>query len=418
MRVTRPMIGLAALGILLAVSACGSDSSGTLGGGGGTWGGNPSGDPNTNNPSPGGGPTPNQGGNKGGGTGDMTGNPNLDARQINYGEALRTASLKLVGALPSLDDIKGLETAQNPKAYYEAKIDALIADPRFASKMIQWWRDTLKTGGQPTGMGKPSFETAATFAAMVVVQDRPYTDIFTASTGTCPTYANGMFTPANCTNQAQTAGLLTDPGLMSQYAANMAFRRVRFVQETFVCSKFPTEFGPNPQQMGAGTYTSPWPFASITGGTQARINFQDTSSVICANCHETLNHIAPAFAYFNDNGMYVNGTIQVKTPSTGNPTSQLTDWLPQGQQNLAWRYNVPFTDLPSLGQVIAKDPDIARCAVNRVWNWAMSRGDIVNDLATVPNVVTDPIVTDFTQNGFKLKRAIRNVFTSDDFVKF
>lgn len=406
---TRGIVGMA---MALAVAACGSEGGGSLGGSG-TMGGTPS-DPNGNNPSPGGGPTQNQGG---GNPGDMTGNPSLDSRVINYSEALRTASLKLVGALPTLDDIKGLEAAQSQKAYYEQKIDALLADPRFAAKQIQWWRDTLKTGGPAAGM-KPSFDTAAVFAASVVVSDRPYTDLFTAATGTCPTYANGTFTTASCANNAPVAGLLTDPGLMSQYAANMAFRRVRFIQETFVCSKFPTEFAQNPQQMGAGTYTSPWAFASITGGTQARINFQDTSSVVCANCHTTMNHIAPLFAYFNDNGMYTAGTIQVKTPSQGNPTTTMNDWLPQGQQNLAWRNNVPITDLPSLGQAMAKDPATVQCAVNRVWNWALSRGDIVNDLATVPSIVTDPIVTDFTQNGFKLKRVIRNVFTSDDFVKF
>jgi hypothetical protein len=108
----------------------------------------------------------------------------------------------------------------------------------------------------------------------------------------------------------------------------------------------------------------------------------------------------------------------VKTPSQGNPTTTMADWLPQGQQNFAWRNNVPVTDIPSLGQAMSKDPAIAQCAVNRVWNWALSRGDIVNDLSTVPAVVTDPIVTDFTSNGYKLKRVIRNVFTSDDFVKF
>jgi hypothetical protein len=398
--------------VALAAAACGSEGGGSLGGSG-TMGGTPS-DPNSNNPSPGGGPTQNQGG---GQPGDMTGNPSLDMRQINYSEALRTASLKLVGALPTLDDVKGLEAAQSQKAFYEQKIDALLADPRFAAKEIQWWRDTLKTGG-PATQKMPSFDTAATFAAMVVVNDRPFTDIFTATTGTCPTYANGMFTAANCANNAPGAGILGDPGLMAQYAANMAFRRVRFIQETFVCSKFPTEFSQQPQQMGAGTYTSPWAFASIAGGAQAKINFQDTSSVVCANCHTTLNHIAPMFAYFSDTGMYSAGQIQVKTPSAGNPTSMLTDWLPQGQQNFAWRYNVPVTDIPSLGQAIAKDPAVAQCAVNRVWNWAMSRGDIVNDLSTVPAVVTDPIVTDFTQNGYKLKRVIRNVFTSDDFVKF
>src|SRR4029077_19349351 len=97
---------------------------------------------------------------------------------------------------------------------------------------------------------------------------------------------------------------LTDPGLMAQYYANMAFRRVRFVQETFVCSKFPAEFSATPKPMGAGAYTSPWDFGSIQGGAAAKVNFQDTTAVICANCHTTLNHLAPLFGHFDQKGDY------------------------------------------------------------------------------------------------------------------
>jgi hypothetical protein len=344
----------------------------------------------------------------------------LDARKINYGEALRTASLKLVGELPTIDDIKAVDSP-NAKAAYEAKIDALLNDPRFATKQIQFWRDTFKTGAPGmNGNGKPDYDTAAVFATEVIVKDRPYTDLFTANSGTCPTFANGTFTDANCPGNAPTAGLLTNPGLMSQYFANMAFRRVRFIQETFVCSKFPTEFTNTPKTMGNGVYTSPWDFNSITGNTNtpnARINFQDTSSVICANCHTTINHQAPLFGNFDAMGAY-QGTIQVVTPSTGNPKTTMADWLPQGQQTFAWRNGKPVTDLPSLGAAIAADPDVARCIVTREWNYAMSRGDVVNDLATVPPVVSDPLLTDFKSNGMKVKRLLRNIFTSDDFVKF
>lgn len=369
------------------------------------------------------------------GTGGTTGNqgvdpnlslnPNINARKINYGEALRTATLKLVGALPTLADIKDLQSAiamasDGGKAKYESKIDALLADPRFAVRQIQWWRDTLKTGasGEPTGMGEPDFDAAATFAAEVVVNDMPYTDLFTATSGTCPTFANGTFTPKNCPGSQPTAGILTDPGLMAQYYADMAFRRVRFVQETFVCSPMPAELSGSPQPMGAGLYTSPWPFTSISGGANANINFQDTSAVICANCHTTLNHIAPLFAYFDQNGSYNAMQYQVSTPIVGEPTSVLTDWLPNGQQSFAWRYQTPITDLPSLGAAIAADPDVAQCAVNRVWNYAMSRGDIVNDLATVPPVVTATLLSNFTSGGMKLKGTLRDAFTSDDFVEF
>ena len=115
-------------------------------------------------------------------------------------------------------------------------------------------------------MGEPDFDAAATFAAEVVVNDMPYTDLFTATSGTCPTFANGTFTPKNCPGSQPTAGILTDPGSMAQYYADMAFRRVRFVQETFVCSPMPAELSGSPQPMGAGLYTSPWPFTSISGG--------------------------------------------------------------------------------------------------------------------------------------------------------
>ena len=109
---------------------------------------------------------------------------------------------------------------------------------------------------------------------------------------------------------------------------------------------------------------------------------------------------------------------QVSTPIVGEPTSVLTDWLPNGQQSFAWRYQTPITDLPSLGAAIAADPDVAQCAVNRVWNYAMSRGDIVNDLATVPPVVTATLLSNFTSGGMKLKGTLRDAFTSDDFVEF
>jgi hypothetical protein len=425
---------VAAVGFAVALSACGSGGSdpsslghGNTGGGdpgSGSGGGVVTGPGGGGADNPGaGGVTPGTGGNSGDNGADPNAgqNPNIDKRQINYGEALRTASMKLLGQLPSLADINKIAQAPaaQQKTTYEGMIDAMLADPRFAAKQIQWWRDTLKTGQQGAPkQGTPSFDTAATFAASVVVGDKPYTDLFTATTGTCPTFANGTFTAANCQNGAPTAGLLTDPGLMSQYYANMAFRRVRFVQETFVCSKFPAEFTTATKPMGSGTYTSPWDFNSIQGGPSAKINFQDTSAVICANCHTTMNHIAPLFAYFDVNGKYDPANIGVQVPVPGTPAATLNDFLPAGQQTLAWRNGTVVTDLPSLGQAIAKDPDVARCAVNRIWNFAMSRGDIVNDLATIPPVVTDPLVADFTANGMKLKRVIKSVFTADDFVKF
>ena len=421
-------IGLAAVAILAAITACNGADPSQLGAptgkdlAGGAVG--DPGNPANMNPGPGG-VAPGTGGTTGNSGADpaVKQNPNIDQRRVDYGEALRTATLKLAGDLPTLKDIQDIATAMTSadagKSAYAAKVDALLADPRFADRQIEWWRDTFKTGNfDSMPKGAPSYDTAATFAASVVVSDRPYTDLFTASSGTCPTFANGTFTTADCAGAQPTAGVLTDPGLMAQYYANLAFRRVRFVQETFVCNKFPTEFSGAPQAMGAGLYTSPWSFDSISGGPNATVNFQDTSSVVCANCHTTLNHIAPLFAHFDDKGVYDPIAFQTHTPVPGTPKSVITDWLPDGQQTFAWRNGVAVTDLPSLGAAMAADPDVARCAVNRIWNYAMSRGDIVNDLATIPPVVTDPLLTDFKANGMKIKHVLKAAFTSDDFVKF
>jgi len=405
---------LAQAGLMVALSAslaCGNSDPNSLSGGDTTGSANGGSDPGS--PAQGGAP---QGEDGGGADPNANSNPNIDQRQTNYGEALRTAALKLVGDLPTLADIQSVTDANS----YGAKIDAYLADPRFAVRQIQWWRDTFKTGqaGMPTGNGLPSYDTAATFAAEVVTNDRPFTDILTASTNTCPTFSNGTFADASCTNGAPTAGVLTDPGLMSQYYANMSFRRIRFIQETFVCSKFPAEFSATPQIMGSGAYTSPWPFTSITGGSTAKINFQDTSAVICANCHTTENHMAPLFGHFDANGQYNATKFEVQVPSTGNPTATLADWLPAGEQ-FYWRFGgTPVADIPSLAKQIAADPNVTQCIVTREWNYAMSRGDVVNDSAPVPTVVTDPYVQDFTQNGQTIKRLLRNIFTSDDFTKF
>ncbi|HMY15244.1 MAG TPA: DUF1549 domain-containing protein [Polyangium sp.] len=363
------------------------------------------------------------GGTTGGGTttGDFNQPPPvpktvLDDRVVSYPDALRTASLKLVRNLPTLQQIKTLTSAADQKATYEKQIDELLADGRFTARMIKWWQDTMRQGGGAAN-GKPSRNTAPTFAARVVVEGRPYTDLFTASTNTCPTYdgATNTFMDGNCDNGVAThAGVLTNPGVMMQFYSNMAFRRVRWVQEVFACTKFPAEYAAQPTQVNGADYTNPWPFAALA---TTPINFQDTSSVVCANCHSTINRIAPLFANFNADGQWMNSS-QVMTPTVPDPlATEFNHWLNAGEP-LAWRKGAEVKDLPELGAAMAKDPDVAECAVARMYNFAMSKEDIVSDLATVPAEVIQPYLDEFNGNGMNLKATLRAILVSDDFVKF
>jgi len=357
-----------------------------------------------------------------GATGTPAGDPNLGARQIDYGQALRTAAVKLVGALPTLDEQASVTDATS----YAAQIDKYLADPRFALQIKAYYSDMMKMGGTlKATVGNTtvnvSLDTAPTYAAELVVQDQPITNLFTATTNTCPTLsADGKtFTDAACavSNGLATAGVLTDPGAMAQFYSNMSFRRVRWIQESFACTKFPAEYSATPVAKGSGQYTSPWAFDSITGGASAPINFQDTSAIICANCHTTMNHMAPLFANFDAAGAYQT-SIQVFTPTAANPKSVLTDWLPAGQQ-FYWRFGgTAVTDITGLGAQIAADPTIQKCQVQRAWNWAMSKTDIVNDMAVVPDSVIADVMTVFNSSGMKMKPTLKAIFTADDFVKF
>lgn len=340
----------------------------------------------------------------------------LIQRHLDYNEALRTASLKLVRALPTLKQIKHVADAEDKKAAYEQELDALFADVRFQERMIKWWQDIMRSGGG-AGNGKPSRNTAPVFAARVIAEEQPFSEMFTAPNNTCPTYDNTarQFMDGECNNGVPAvSGVLTDPGIMYQFYGSMAFRRVRWVQEIFVCTKFPAEYAEKPVSMNGADYTSPWPFDTVA---TAPIDFQDTSSVICANCHTTINHIAPLFANFDMNGMW-QSSIQVMTPTAPDPMkTELSHWLKAGEKT-HWRQGQEVNDLAELGQAIAADPDVAECAVARAYNFAFSKEDIVSDLATVPPSVLATYVAEFQKNGQNLKKTMRAIFASEDFVRF
>lgn len=342
----------------------------------------------------------------------------LSSREYDYNAALKIAALRLTGSLPTMADITAISSAPDlaaKKAAYEGLIQGYMNRPEFAKQMFAFWRDTFKMG--ETAM----LDTAPAFAARLSVNNGSYMDMFTASSDNCPTFdANaGTFASGECTNGGPKAGLLTNPGIQAQYFGNLAFRRSRFFQETFVCTKFPAEVSTTPQDVsGAAPYTGVWPFDSIASPTNGggRINFQDTSAVICANCHSTLNHLTPLFANYNDQGVY-QMNIAVPTPLDGAPLAKLSDYLPTGETT-AWRLGKPAADLPALGQLMAADPAVAECGVARIWNWALGKTDIVDTLQEVPTDTIKAQIDAFAANGYKLKDMIYAVYTSDDFVKF
>jgi hypothetical protein len=342
----------------------------------------------------------------------------LAEREVDYNAALRIAALRLTGELPTLTELDAIATAPDLAAQrtaYESQVQRYLGSMKFPRQMVRYAQDLLKMGDAA------ELDTAAAFVAQVVVDNRPFTDVLTATRGTCPTFnaTNSSFTAADCANGAPaTVGLLTHPGMHAHFFSNLAFRRTRWVQETFACTKFPAEIATTATDVGGPMpYTGKFPFNSIAGeATGGRVNFLDTKSVICANCHSNINHIAPLFAYYDETGQY-SATMAVPVPLPENPNAAMRDYLPPGE-GLAWRFGVPVSDMTSLGKAMAADPAIAECAIARVWNWAMGKNDIVDDGARIPAATIEAQVEAFRADNYNLKNAMYRVFTSDDFVRF
>lgn len=341
----------------------------------------------------------------------------LAKREYDYNAALRIASLRLTGDIPTMTEIKQVADAGDlaaQKVVYEGLVKAYMDRPTFARQMMYFWRDTFKMGETA------EMDTAPAFAAMLSVTNGDYTQLFKATTGACPTFneATGVFTPADCAGNNPKVGVLGNQGVMKQFYGNFAFRRVKWVQEAFDCVKFPFELDGPPVEVGGATpYTGRYPHESIAGTANGgRVNFREAAAVQCAHCHQYLNHQAPLFANFDMNGAYQN-QIAVRTPLPMEPLAVAADYLPPGEPT-SWRVGVNTPDLASYGAAIAADPDVAKCAVARTWNWAMGKGDVVDLLVEVPPETIQTQVDAFTASGFKMKDMIYAAFISEDFVQF
>lgn len=340
----------------------------------------------------------------------------LARRRYDYGAAMRTASLRLLGALPTLAEIEELQSSADPKATYEEIIDRYLDDARFQDQILAFWRDTMKIGSPNGG----ELDSAALFATSLVVFNRPMEQLLTASEGNCPTLdeEDGFINAETCQSGApEEVGVLTNPQVMAHFFSNLAFRRARWVQETFMCGAFPAEVV-EPVEIGEGRYyRSPWDHGSIAGEANGgRVDFLDVESVVCANCHSTMNHVAPLLANFDESGMW-SDDFAVPLPLDGAPLAEMSDWLPEGE-GTAWRHGVPAADLAELGAAVAADESFARCLSTRVWNWAMGHGDVVADAEIVPQAVSAPLVDAYEAGGHHLKDVIRAAFTNEHFVRF
>lgn len=394
----------------------------------------------------------------------------LDERELDYSEALRTASILLVGDAPTLSEIYELGDLppDQQKAKYEQLIDKKLSDPRFSATLVEFFKYTFKMGGPSTVMGEPTRDTAPALAAKVVYEEKDWRNILTQESNTCPTFnpTSNTFVDGSCNNLPvgmKHAGILTDPGVHSLYFGNLSFRRNRFFHETFLCRSGneqaggePTDQPPQDAPCAGGSsipgYSNKWPVSEIAGACNGgRVDFHAYNSTnVCSNCHSTWNHRAPLFSQFDSKGIFQSltpsGEYSVFVPVNGSPRAKLSDWLcisptcPNGGNNFtAWKKSMKVdgvetpamaSTINELGQVMSKDDEVTECAVKRMWNYAMGRADITEiggrSWVSLPDrkdpnsdlVTMLKLVTQFKSEGYNLKKILRTILLSDDFTRF
>jgi len=394
----------------------------------------------------------------------------LDDRELDYSEALRTASLLILGDAPSLNDIYTLGDLpqDQQKAQYEALIDKYLADPRFADSLVEFYKYTFKMGGASTTVGEPTRDTAPVFAARLVFEGKDWRNVLTQQSNTCPTFNPNThsFADGNCNNLPvgmTHSGVLTNPGIHSLYYGNLAFRRNRFFHETFLCRSANEQSGGEPTDQPPTTppcdgkdpipgYQNKWSVNEIAGFCNGgRVDFHAYNATnVCSNCHSTWNHRAPLFGQFDSNGVYqmLNGAgeYSVFVPVNGSPRAKLSDWLcvastcpNNGNNSTAWKKTMkvdgvdtaaPAANLTELGQQMSKDDEVIACAVKRIWNYSMGRADTTEiggrSWVNLPDrsdpnpelLTLNKLVSTFKAKNYNLKEVFRTILVSDDFTRF
>ena len=155
-----------------------------------------------------------------------------------------------------------------------------------------------------------------------------------------------------------------------QFNSSMAFRRALGARDVYVQ---PLPGGRRHAGEVSPWWIRPWPWNSITGDDRwsappvAPIN-RANDGLICANCHASLNHIAPLFSKFDSTGAYGRQRL----PGHDADPRRASTILPTGCRRARRR----LAANEASADHCTADPALFRCDLRE---WAMSRGDVVNE---------------------------------------
>jgi len=333
-------------------------------------------------------------------------------------EHLVRIAMSLLGTRPSLDDLHAVQA--DPKAI-DGIVDRYMKDPAFGDTIRALHNEALDVRIAPplypvgfpaigalAGMEVQRINLSVTDAPLrlieyVVMNDRPYTEIVTASY----TMADGAVAAVwglpydgdGTTWQKTTwpdgrpaAGVLSDSMFHTRHSttySNSNRGRANSVSKALLC----------------------YDFLSRQISIDAKINLSDPQQIAdavranpaCASCHQTLDPLASYFGSFFPT--YVPAQLTKLPFEMYQPPLASVFTITQPGY-----FGHQAGGLAALGQVIAEDPRFSLCAAKRFYSYLNQV-----PLDDVPLAAAGSLQTTLEKSGMNARALVKAVVLSDDF---
>ena len=241
--------------------------------------------------------------------------PHNPYTNADYAAALRSASVKLRGRLPSQEDTS-LVRSQGRTAY-ESLIDDYVDSDAFIHEMHALVSRSLGMGDDTADAGGVLVTTdaPADLAAYLIDSGLPWTELLSADyciVSSIDATGAMQFSETACTNGTPAnmrAGVLTLHAFLYVYGQSNTFnfQRTSVMQQFFNCGIYPVGDSPlvrsNSTPGGDPAQDEADPPRVHTKYQGAMMN-EDGTEIACAACHSALLSRRNAFAKFDRNGFY------------------------------------------------------------------------------------------------------------------
>ncbi len=285
------------------------------------------------------------------------------APSVEGAAALTRLSLDLLGRRPPPEAIATADAAA-----FETLRLAAAADPALGRRAAWLWNESLHLAAWRDDLARLSSLDPATMRSLaweplagieaIVNEDRPFTDIFTASEwpadatvaslwGLDPAVEGEAWAWTRYSDGRPLAGLLSTNGLWMRYQAdqtNFHRRRANMLARVFLCADFferEVEFEAD----------------VALGGADVESAVRDVGA--CASCHASLDPLAGFLGGFSER------SEPTDLASAGAYSPWLADWA--AARSAPAYFGNPGADVADLGRFLAADPRVPRCVVRRAY---------------------------------------------------